>query len=194
VAGKTPRMPPPSSDRTRKNAIYLQGSTALRTTVRPIAANEHDVDLVAHVSDLDVAISPAALKKAIGDCLRANGNYARAALCPCGPGADQRQRRRGGGLGERIHTDPAWPKRSCWPCKTSKVVRVPTPVLLHQADIRRCCSPSPLPQRRRSSPAPGYSEDFPSINSRRVTATMVEAGLARCLATWCYTHLDHGAT
>jgi hypothetical protein len=56
-------------------AIYLQGSTALRTTVRPIGVNEHDVDLVAHVSDLDVEISPAALKKAIGDCLRANGNY-----------------------------------------------------------------------------------------------------------------------
>lgn len=58
-------------------AIYLQGSTALRTTVKPIGINEHDVDLVAHVPDLDVAISPAALKKAIGDCLRANGNYAR---------------------------------------------------------------------------------------------------------------------
>lgn len=60
----------------RAIAIYLQGSTALRTTVRPVGINEHDVDLVAHVSNLDVAISPAALKKAIGDCLRANGNYA----------------------------------------------------------------------------------------------------------------------
>jgi hypothetical protein len=57
-------------------AIYLQGSTALRTTVRPIGINEHDVDLVAHVQDLDVQISPATLKKTIGDCLRANGNYA----------------------------------------------------------------------------------------------------------------------
>lgn len=60
----------------RAIAIYLQGSTALRTTVRPIGVNEHDVDLVAHVPDPDVAISPAALKKAIGDCLRANGHYA----------------------------------------------------------------------------------------------------------------------
>jgi hypothetical protein len=58
-------------------AIYLQGSAALRTTVKPIGVNEHDVDLVAHVPDRDVAISPAALKKAIGDCLRANGSYAR---------------------------------------------------------------------------------------------------------------------
>ena len=60
----------------RAITIYLQGSTALRTTVKPIGVNEHDVDLVAHVPDLDVEISPAALKKAIGDCLRANGNYA----------------------------------------------------------------------------------------------------------------------
>jgi SMODS domain-containing protein len=60
----------------RRIAIYLQGSTALRTTVKPIGVNEHDVDLVAHVPDLDVQVSPAALKKAIGDCLRGNGNYA----------------------------------------------------------------------------------------------------------------------
>lgn len=56
-------------------AVYLQGSTALRTTVKPIGVNEFDVDLVAHVPDLDVQVSPAALKKAIGDCLRRNGNY-----------------------------------------------------------------------------------------------------------------------
>ncbi len=59
----------------RAISIYLQGSTALRTTVKPIGVNEHDVDLVAHVPDLDVPMSPAALKKAIGYCLRANGNY-----------------------------------------------------------------------------------------------------------------------
>lgn len=60
----------------RATTIYLQGSTALRTTVRPIGVNEHDVDLVAHVPDPDAEISPAALTKAIGNCLRANGNYA----------------------------------------------------------------------------------------------------------------------
>jgi hypothetical protein len=60
----------------RSIVIYLQGSTALQTTVKPIGVNEHDVDLVAHVPDLDVQVSPAALKKAIGDCLRGNGNYA----------------------------------------------------------------------------------------------------------------------
>lgn len=60
----------------RNLAIFLQGSTALGTTVKPIGINEHDVDLVAHVSDLDAQMSPAALKRMIGDCLRANGNYA----------------------------------------------------------------------------------------------------------------------
>jgi hypothetical protein len=38
---------------------HLRLSTALRTTVKPIGVNEHDVDLVAHVPDLDVEISPA---------------------------------------------------------------------------------------------------------------------------------------
>jgi hypothetical protein len=56
--------------------IYLQGSTAIGTVVRPIGFNEFDVDLVAHVPDLDIALSPAAQKKAIGDRLKANGNYA----------------------------------------------------------------------------------------------------------------------
>jgi hypothetical protein len=60
----------------RKIVIFLQGSTALGTTVKPIGINEHDVDLVAHVPDLDAEVSPAALKKAIGDRLRDNGNYA----------------------------------------------------------------------------------------------------------------------
>jgi SMODS domain-containing protein len=55
--------------------IYLQGSTALQTTVKPIRANEHDVDLVANVPNISTPITPAALKKAVGDCLRGNGNY-----------------------------------------------------------------------------------------------------------------------
>lgn len=60
----------------RSITIYLQGSTAIGTVVRPIGFNEFDVDLVAHVPDLDIALSPAAQKKAIGDRLKANGNYA----------------------------------------------------------------------------------------------------------------------
>jgi hypothetical protein len=57
-------------------AIRLQGSVAIGTTVKPVGANEHDVDLVAHVPDLDVTVSPAQLKKQIGERLRSNGNYA----------------------------------------------------------------------------------------------------------------------
>src|SRR5580704_5044572 len=53
--------------------IWLQGSTAIGTTVKPIGANEHDVDLVAHVPNLDIAVSPAALKRSIGARLRMNG-------------------------------------------------------------------------------------------------------------------------
>jgi SMODS domain-containing protein len=57
-------------------AIGLQGSVAIRTTVKPIGTNEHDVDLVAHVPNLDIAVSPAALKASIGTRLRSNGHYA----------------------------------------------------------------------------------------------------------------------
>lgn len=55
--------------------IYLQGSTALGTTVKPIGSNEHDVDLVAHRPSY-ASIEPAELKKVIGDRLRENGHYA----------------------------------------------------------------------------------------------------------------------
>lgn len=57
-------------------SIHLQGSTAIGTTVKPIGANEYDVDLVAHVPDRDLTISPALLKERIGNRLRSNGNYA----------------------------------------------------------------------------------------------------------------------
>jgi len=55
--------------------IGLQGSVAIGTTVKPIGANEYDVDLIAHVPDLDLAVSPALLKNRIGDRLRSNGSY-----------------------------------------------------------------------------------------------------------------------
>lgn len=58
-------------------SIRLQGSVAISTAVKPIGANEHDVDLVAHVPDLDLTISPSLLKRRIGDRFRNNGNYAR---------------------------------------------------------------------------------------------------------------------
>jgi Second Messenger Oligonucleotide or Dinucleotide Synthetase domain len=64
------------SDVLRALVIYLQGSTALGTTVKPIGENEHDVDLVAHIPNLGTWIAPAAVKNAIGQRLRANGHYA----------------------------------------------------------------------------------------------------------------------
>lgn len=67
AAGESPLL--------RALLIYLQGSTALRTTVKPIGSNEHDVDLVAHMANLD-PLPPATVKKEIGDRLRANGHYA----------------------------------------------------------------------------------------------------------------------
>lgn len=57
-------------------AIYLQGSTALGTTVKPIGRNEHDVDLVAHNPSISRSTAPAIVKKVIGDRLKLNGHYA----------------------------------------------------------------------------------------------------------------------
>lgn len=55
--------------------IFLQGSTAIGTTVKPMGSNEHDVDLVAHAPGLGDWVEPVTLKKAIGDRLKANGHY-----------------------------------------------------------------------------------------------------------------------
>jgi hypothetical protein len=60
--------------RLRTLSIYLQGSTALRTTVKPIGRNEHDVDLVSHIAG-GGATPPTILKKLIGDRLWENGHY-----------------------------------------------------------------------------------------------------------------------
>jgi hypothetical protein len=60
----------------RNLTIYPQGSVSLSTTVKPRGRNEYDVDLVSFVPGLTDAFPPAALKRAIGDRLRANGHYA----------------------------------------------------------------------------------------------------------------------
>lgn len=60
----------------RSIGIYLQGSTALGTVVKPLGGNEFDVDLVAHLSAVGVWANPAAVKKAIGDRLKLNNRYA----------------------------------------------------------------------------------------------------------------------
>ena len=61
----------------RALVIYLQGSAAIGTTVRPINRNEHDVDLIAHCPDVSSGIPPAVLKRTIGERLRSNQHYAR---------------------------------------------------------------------------------------------------------------------
>lgn len=55
--------------------IYPQGSVALGTTVRPLAREEHDVDLICFVAGASVHLAPGALKHSIGERLRTNGRY-----------------------------------------------------------------------------------------------------------------------
>lgn len=59
-----------------RSYIYLQGSTALGTTVKPIGQNEHDVDLICHVPGLGRWATPAQCKHLVGQRLRANQHYA----------------------------------------------------------------------------------------------------------------------
>ena len=56
--------------------VYVQGSIALGTAVKPFGSDEYDADLVARTPGLMVSTSPAALKAAIGDRLQENGLYA----------------------------------------------------------------------------------------------------------------------
>ncbi len=55
-------------------AIYLQGSTAIGTTIRPIGSDEHDVDLVGHTK-LASSTSPGLLKSAVGNRLKEHARY-----------------------------------------------------------------------------------------------------------------------
>ena len=61
----------------RDLSIYLQGSTALGTSVKPIGRNEHDVDLVAFMPAGRTDLTPAYVKAVVGDRLKANAIYAR---------------------------------------------------------------------------------------------------------------------
>lgn len=58
----------------RSLSIYLQGSTAIGTVVRPIGRTEFDVDLVGFMPEADRP-DPAVVKRVIGDRLRENGHY-----------------------------------------------------------------------------------------------------------------------
>ena len=60
----------------RTLSLYAHGSTALGTTVRPLAREDFDVDLICLVLGLTGDMPPAELKKLIGDRLREHGQYA----------------------------------------------------------------------------------------------------------------------
>jgi len=55
--------------------IYSQGSISLGTTVKPIAYNEFDVDLVCHTPTLTTNSSPFYLKEVIGERLKQHSTY-----------------------------------------------------------------------------------------------------------------------
>jgi len=57
------------------SAIYLQGSTALGTVVKPIGRNEYDVDLVCHLVGLGRSLPPARCKYLVGERLKENQRY-----------------------------------------------------------------------------------------------------------------------
>jgi hypothetical protein len=57
------------------SSIYLQGSTALGTTVKPVGQNEHDVDLVCYIPGLGQWLPPTLCKQMVGDRLKANQRY-----------------------------------------------------------------------------------------------------------------------
>lgn len=55
--------------------VYLQGSTALGTAVKPIGRREFDVDLICFCAGIASGISPAALKAAVGNRLKEHATY-----------------------------------------------------------------------------------------------------------------------
>jgi hypothetical protein len=63
------------NDWLRSSSIYLQGSTALGTTVKPIGRNEYDVDLVCFLSSLGRWLHPAKCKQLVGDRLKEHQYY-----------------------------------------------------------------------------------------------------------------------
>lgn len=65
--------------------IYVQGSTAIGTTVKPIGRNEHDVDLIARLTHAAIGLPPAVVKRMVGNRLKEHGTYRRLLeeMCRC---------------------------------------------------------------------------------------------------------------
>ena len=57
--------------------VYLQGSSALGTAVKPIGRREFDVDLICFCAGVASGIAPAVLKEAVGNRLKEHVTYAR---------------------------------------------------------------------------------------------------------------------
>ena len=57
--------------------VYLQGSSALGTAVKPIGRREFDVDLICFCAGIASGISPATLKAAVGNRLKEHATYVR---------------------------------------------------------------------------------------------------------------------
>ena len=57
--------------------IYVHGSVALGTTLKPQARAEYDVDLVCHIPHGSPAAQPTVLKKLVGDRLKDHSTYVR---------------------------------------------------------------------------------------------------------------------
>lgn len=66
-------------------SIYVQGSTAIGTTVKPIGRAEHDVDLIARLTMSARGYSPVVVKKLVGDRLKEHLTYERllVEMCRC---------------------------------------------------------------------------------------------------------------
>lgn len=57
--------------------VYLQGSTALGTAVKPIGDREFDIDLICLCAGVTSGVSPAELKAAVGNRLKEHATYAK---------------------------------------------------------------------------------------------------------------------
>ena len=62
--------------RLKSTSVFLAGSTAIGTNVRPLGGEEHDVDLMSVLLSLGVDSSPSEVKALIGHRLRENARYA----------------------------------------------------------------------------------------------------------------------
>lgn len=62
--------------RLQSTLVFLAGSTAIGTNVRPLGGEEHDVDLMSVLLGLGADASPSEVKALIGRRLRENARYA----------------------------------------------------------------------------------------------------------------------